>query len=91
MISGYKFIKLLEQEGLRGDFFSYDEYKAIGKIHNFDKLRQYVHKCGFDHTAEAKNEKELIEIIKGQKEEKWTAFFMIEAMFWVIISLVSCS
>jgi len=91
MISGYKFIKQLEKEGLRGQFFSYDEYKAIGKIHNYDKLRSYVHECGFDYTAEAKNEKELVEVIKGQKEGKWTVFYMFEAPFWVILSLGSCS
>ena len=91
MISGYKFIRQLAKQGLKGEFFSYEEYKTIGKIQSYDELKAYVRECGFDYTEEAKNEKELVEVIKGQKEGKWAAFYMIEMLFWAILSLGSCS
>jgi hypothetical protein len=91
MISGYKFIRHLGKQGLRGQLFSYEQYKTIGKISKFVELRAFVKECGFKSTEQAKNEIELVEVIKGQGEGKWAALHTLEVLLWVTLSLGSCS
>ena len=87
MISGYKFIRELGKKGLRGQFFSYENYKKIGKISKFENLKSYIQECGFNNIDNATNEKELVTLISQETSSKAVKFFAIESIFWLFLSL----
>ena len=85
MLSGYKLIRELGKDGLRGEFFSYEQYKKIAKIKKFSDLKTYLTDCGFEHIEKANNEAEIVLALKKRQSAGYATFSILELFFWIIV------
>lgn len=95
MTSGYKLIKDLGRKGLRGYYFTYEQYRELAKVKDFDDVKSKVVEYGYPEVKNAENIQDVIPLLKASnsmtKEEKGCLFSMIlEPIFWIIIAFVSC-
>ncbi len=95
MTSGYKLIKELGKKGLRGYYFTYEQYRELAKINDFDDVKSKIIEYGYPAVKSAENIQDVIPLIKASKsltkDEKGCLFSMIlEPIFWIIIAFVSC-
>jgi hypothetical protein len=91
MLSGYKLIRELGKEGLRGEFFSYEQYKKIAKVKKFNDLKIYLSDSGFKHIEKANNEAEIVQSLKKNQSRGYVTFTILELLFWTIFSFGGCS
>ena len=91
MLSGYKLIRELGKEGLRGEFFSYEQYKKIAKVKKFNELKIYLSDSGFKHIETANNEAEIVQSLKKNQSRGYVTFTILELLFWTIFSFGGCS
>ena len=95
MTSGYKLIKELGKKGLRGYYFTYEQYRDLAKIKEFENVKSKVIEYGYPAVKSAENIQDVIPLLKASntitKEEKGCLFSMIlEPIFWITIAFLSC-
>ena len=95
MTSGYKLIKELGKKGLRGYYFTYEQYRELAKIKDFGDVKSKIIAYGYPAVKDAESIQELVTLLKASnrmtKEEKGCLFSVIlEPIFWIIIAFVSC-
>ena len=79
------------KRGMRGYYFSYEQYQEIKKIKHFDDLKQRLLEYGYSSVKDAKNSKEIVEKLNIKQNEETTIWIAVEMIFWFILSLATCS
>jgi hypothetical protein len=74
LTSGYKLIKELGKKGLRGYYFTYEQYRELAKIKEFDDVKSKVIEYGYPAVKSAENIQDVIPLLKASntmtKEER---------------------
>ncbi len=60
LTSGYKLIKELGKKGLRGYYFTYEQYRDLAKIKEFENVKSKVIEYGYPAVKSAENIKDVI-------------------------------
>ncbi len=87
--------KRVGKKGLRGYYFTYEQYRELAKIKEFDDVKSKITIYGYPTVKSAENIQDLIPLLKASntmtKEEKGCLFSMIlEPIFWIVIAFLSC-
>ena len=95
MKAGKQIIVEIGKRGLRGYFFTYDQYQELKSVADFNDAKNKIALFGYQSAINANNAKEIVDII--QKEEKLQGrngcftLAILEIIFWTVISLTTCS
>lgn len=95
MTAGKQIIVELGKRGLRGYFFTYDQYQELKKLTDFNDLKKKIALFGYQSVVNANDAKEIVNILqKEQKLQGRNGCFtlgILEILFWTAISLATCS
>ena len=91
LFAGRKLIIEIGKRGLRGYFFTYEQYQELKKIRDFDDLKRKIVQYGHPSVKEANNSREIVDKLHIKMNKKATAWISLEMAFWFIISLATCS
>jgi len=85
----------LGKRGLRGYFFTYDQYQELKKAADFNDAKEKIAQFGYPSVMEAGSAKEIIDTIQQEVnlQDRKGCFRMaiFEMIFWAAISLFTCS
>lgn len=85
----------LGKKGLRGYYFDNSQYHELKKIDEFDDAKAKIIEYGYQSVMEAENPKEIASLLKSGENKKdrngCFIYAVFEIIFWVVISLVTCS
>ena len=95
LFAGRQIIMELGKRGLRGYFFSYEQYQKLKKISDFNEAKERIAEFGFPSVVEAVNVKEVVNIIRKDEKRKERkgcfVYIVLEMIFWIVLSLLTCS
>jgi len=93
--AGQQIVIELGKRGLRGYFFTYDQYQELKKVADFNDAKEKIAQFGYPSVKEADSAKEIIDTIQQEVnlQDRKGCFRMaiFEMIFWAAISLFTCS
>lgn len=85
----------LGKRGLRGYYFTYGQYQELKKIADFTKAKEKIADFGFPSVMEAGDAKDVVDRIKKEEKRKERngcfGYVVLEMIFWIVLSLFTCS
>ncbi|CAB1074649.1 hypothetical protein D1AOALGA4SA_2468 [Olavius algarvensis Delta 1 endosymbiont] len=83
------------KRGLRGYFFTYEQYQELKKVADFNDAKKKIAQFGYPSVMEAESAKEIIDTIQQevnlQDRKGCLSMAIMEMIFWTAISLFTCS
>ena len=94
MKSGYRVIKEPGQRGLRGYYFSCEQYRSLVKIKDFAEVKERIAEWGYPGVRMADNVSDVVEILSKSMdmtnyEKGCLAATILEPLFWLILLFFS--
>jgi len=100
MTPGFNVIKELGKHGLRGSFFSHEQYIALSKIKDFSEVRNTISLWGYPDVEKAKDASEIVNILKKTTtkesitsedvEKGCLTALIVEPFFWLLLLFTGC-
>jgi hypothetical protein len=85
----------LGKRGLRGYFFTYGQYQELKKIADFNEAKKKIAEFGFPSVMEAEDAKDIVFLIRKEEKRKERngcfGYVVLEMIFWIVLSLLTCS
>ena len=100
MKSGYSVIKELGKYGLRGSYFSHEQYITLSKIKDFSEVKEKIAEWGYPDVAKTENASEIVNILKKTTtkesitsedlEQGCLTALILEPFFWLLLLFTGC-